>query len=818
MARHPRCLLFGGILLMAVAQGNASAAVFEVRGWDIERYDPDYVVKMIHKAHAAGMNTISLSHEVVMNAEEILWDWHRYKHLRRFCDEAHDLGMSVYLWNHQVNNPPEDLIVRDPETGRRQLRFDDPGLVTWLEDRYERVVERVPDFDGIILSLTESEWQIHRQYGSAFEQSGFRPVLSDLPPDERMARVINAIHGVLHRHGKRLIVRDFLRTPAEMDAFARAMKRVPDDVWVFTKCVPNDWQYRYPPHPLLGKVAPHPQIMELDLYNETSSGIGMYMPGIEYVRDQLRLARDRGLVGAIGRCDDGFGSNVGTPGEASVFAYSRLLHDPDLDPALLWREFFVPFYGEKAAPVAIDVLKESFEIVCAIRYTLGFWTGGVKSTVRYTDGHLLNHSTAVWSDDPKYEEIERFLDVSGPLTINAVVKEKREAEERARRCLAKLDAAEGRFEPGEFAQLRPTYVRAVSEARAHQEWARTYFALRWYRNTGSGGARRALDEALASCRAFVAAAGDDDALQATRLERFAAEVEGILGESALRVRIEPVEIPPDASYPHPMSVRILPPWDQEGAFVLRSPETLGSDAGLLFIDHDRPDMPAVTLPTHPLRWELNEDGSLAYRCELEMGVVLTAKLTPGRDDVSIVYSLENHAGRPLGNMGTQFCFIENEADAFADPRAERTFIVVNGEFQALGATRPGLSAGETQPLFIATNTKDREPFYTLTMERSWTAAVQADLPLIALVSKDGSRVVGLTFDNAYKIMTNCEIPCMHADPMFDDCPDGGCVEIRGRVYFVEGGLGDLLARFRRDFPEWAGEGASPNARTDAGPS
>ena len=98
-------------------------------------------------------------------------------------------------------------------------------------------------------------------------------IISRLDPAGRMAKVINTIADSLRARGKQLIVRDFLRSPKEMAAFVEAMKRVPDEVIVYTKCVPNDWQYRYPPHPLLGKVAPHPQIMELDLYNETGGNI-----------------------------------------------------------------------------------------------------------------------------------------------------------------------------------------------------------------------------------------------------------------------------------------------------------------------------------------------------------------------------------------------------------------------------------------------------------------------------------------------------------------------------------------------------------------
>ena len=130
-------------------------AVFSIRGWDLERFDPDYVFQRIREASQYGINTISLSHEIVINTEEILHDWHRYQHLRRFCDEAHQYDMKVYLWNHQINNPPEELISPNPETGGLLLDFDNPKLWDWLYNRYQRVVERVPNLDGIILSLTD---------------------------------------------------------------------------------------------------------------------------------------------------------------------------------------------------------------------------------------------------------------------------------------------------------------------------------------------------------------------------------------------------------------------------------------------------------------------------------------------------------------------------------------------------------------------------------------------------------------------------------------------------------------------------------------
>lgn len=493
---------------------------FKTRGWDIERFDPDYVFDMISRAADAGMNTISFSHEIVMNAEEILWDWHRYQHLRRFCDACHDRGMTVYLWNHQVVNPPEHLIVRRPGDHVR-INLDLPDLWEWLTNRYERVVERVPNFDGIILSLTEGQFPVHRD----------EVALTSMPQHERMAKVINAVYEGLEPSGKRLIVRDFLRNPREMDSFANALEMVPDDVWVFTKCVPNDWQYCYPPHPLLGKVAPHTQIMELDLATEMGGNSGIPFTVPEYYQKQLQLARDRGLAGAIARCDDGFKSNRGQPDEMNIYAYSKLLHDPDTDVNRIWSDWCEKRYGKSGAAVAEKVLRRSFDMGTKIKYTLGFWTGHSAPSIKYTDSHLIENSSTLWSDDPAYARTDAFLKQSGPKTVEAVVAEKAQARKLAEQSLADLDKAKDTLSSGDYDMLRGYYVRSVNAAEVGRLWARAYFAFRWYRNTQSPEARAETEYALRECHSFIADSTSDPDRDPLNLASFVEDLEQRLAEA-----------------------------------------------------------------------------------------------------------------------------------------------------------------------------------------------------------------------------------------------------------------------------------------------
>lgn len=273
------------------------------------------------------------------------------------------------------------------------------------------------------------------------------------------------------------------------------------------------------------------------------------------------------------------------------------------------------------------------------------------------------------------------------------------------------------------------------------------------------------------------------------------------------VIIKPAPLERGAAYPHAMSVLISPPWEQQGEWVLRSPETIGSNHGLLFIDHRRDDMPPVTRPTHPLEWKRSRLGVLNYTCELDYGISFTVQIKAGKSDVSIHSSITNGYVADMSDSGNQYCLIQNGVKGFEDPQGERTFILVEGKWTALSRTKPGIPKGQ-RPFFIVTNTADLPKLEKPEIERSWWADEQADIPLIATVSQDGKRLVALAFDNSYKIMTNADIPCIHADPMFPDCKVGQTVDVRGKIYFIEGGLEEARMRFLRDFPEWKARAAA----------
>jgi hypothetical protein len=444
---------------------------------------------MIDKAASMNANVIGFSHEICMNVEEIIYDWHRYQHLVRYINYAHDKGMKVYLWTHEVNGDIEQwLEPLRPGDKKRRLRVDDPELYDYITEKYRIALERVPNCDGFVLSLTESRWQVQRD----------NEVVSSMSQAERMAKVINAVYKGLAEKGKTLMVRDFLRSPREMDSFIEALKLVPDDVWVYTKCVPNDWQFSFPAHPLLGKVAPHKQIMELDLATEAGGITELSMCIVDYVQKYLQMAKEKGLAGAIARCDDGLSINKGTANEINIWAYGNLLNDPYMDANKLWAEWCRNRYGEKGGPVAEHVLRKTFDIVNKLIYTLGF-KGALASESR-----LLSWSNAQWDPSPKIKRIETGLLHPNQFWIDTVAAEKLEAEKISQYCIDYLDRYGNNLKGEDYQTLRQNFERCVEHAKTGYLNAKTFLTLRRYRESKDAKVLIDLKTMLNNCEDFIA--------------------------------------------------------------------------------------------------------------------------------------------------------------------------------------------------------------------------------------------------------------------------------------------------------------------------
>jgi peptidoglycan/xylan/chitin deacetylase (PgdA/CDA1 family) len=70
-----------------------------------------------------------------------------------------------------------------------------------------------------------------------------------------------------------------------------------------------------------------------------------------------------------------------------------------------------------------------------------------------------------------------------------------------------------------------------------------------------------------------------------------------------------------------------------------------------------------------------------------------------------------------------------------------------------------------------------------------------DSPAVAVRSSEGDRWILTAWDRFGRSWGNARCPCMHADPIFRDCPFGETVRARGRLWFYEGT--DIARELRR---------------------
>lgn len=288
------------ILTMMIVISSYSQA-FQIRGYDIGRTTD--IIGEIDDAAANNMNVVTLSHDVCMDWFDIDQSFETY------ASRAVSQGLEIYFWNHVIESPPREFVVGG------ELQFDDPGLMTWLSSVYNNMMDDVPSMTGVVLSFTESEWQIHR---SPFEdEQGQESINTTLEPVQRLERVIMTIYNTLNARGKKLMIRDFWRTNTETWYLWEALQNCPNDIIVYSKHTANDFRYGYPPNMSLGKYPNNPQIMEI----EPSK------PDPEYYKSQYQLARDLGMQGVVPRWRVGSNDLRDLNNEC----WKVLAHNPDAD-------------------------------------------------------------------------------------------------------------------------------------------------------------------------------------------------------------------------------------------------------------------------------------------------------------------------------------------------------------------------------------------------------------------------------------------------------------------------------------------------------
>jgi peptidoglycan/xylan/chitin deacetylase (PgdA/CDA1 family) len=195
---------------------------------------------------------------------------------------------------------------------------------------------------------------------------------------------------------------------------------------------------------------------------------------------------------------------------------------------------------------------------------------------------------------------------------------------------------------------------------------------------------------------------------------------------------------------------IFAPWTDGGYAVADTPEAVWfaptGKPELLYLAHTHVpttwDRQKLTLD--PMEWTRKPDGSLSLERALPNKVTLATFVTPGKDGVRMEFRVTNGSAEKLTGLRVQMCVMLAGLTGF-DERTNANKVLAS--------------------------------------------------PFAACKDATGKRWVITGWERCGRAWGNPPCPCMHADPVVEDCPPGQTKLVRGWLSFYEGN--DIDAELKR---------------------
>jgi hypothetical protein len=229
---------------------------------------------------------------------------------------------------------------------------------------------------------------------------------------------------------------------------------------------------------------------------------------------------------------------------------------------------------------------------------------------------------------------------------------------------------------------------------------------------------------------------------------------------------------------------IQAPW-MKTPIQLRFPETIQTDT-MDFIDTRREGMqPRVPSEPYAKIWSGGKNGLLEFVWEYD-NQTAGGMLAPQKEEVRLEVWLENRRAVDVPVM-LQFCPVLKDT-VFEDRALTRTWLHTAEGWKRMADTDRGAGKFSLCHYSIEGEPKVLPPL-------PWGAGKEiSDNGLAAVVSEDGKYVFAMTWGTPRSILSNADIPCIHADPKVKFAKAGQKAVYKGKVYLIKGSLEDLLKR------------------------
>ncbi len=487
------------------------ASINSVRGWIILSDNMDNAMETIKAAKKYDINHLQLSHQIVHDLREVKNE--------KVCDKvntlvklAHSEGIDdVLLWDHSFYSL--DYYPQRFRTGPKgTIDLDNVEFWQWFKEDYRRMLDLVPEMDGLILTFIETGAYAEKQYSVKMPT-----------PAEKLAAVVNAVADVvIKERGKKLYIRTFAYSQEEYDGIVNCVKLIKNDkVVLMIKETPHDFFLTHPNNPLIEKLE-RPAIVEFDTGNEYNGQGVIANTWPEYVMNRwLYYMTKPNIMGYVARTDRyGTTKIVGTPNEILLYTLKRTTEDRAVSAEKIYDEFIVSKYGKSVLKPIKSAFKKSYDIVTSILYTLGTnvadhsslnYENNQWSYSRHVSGrwmeppvvfvkHNVNKEFHYWKDivehiapakykttnSPLYSEAKFVLDKHwvtpdeqmDSTYYNYILTEKRYGVKLALDALEEIKKTKGKVSEKDYEELYGLFNRTRLTAQLHEAVCTAYYGYR----------------------------------------------------------------------------------------------------------------------------------------------------------------------------------------------------------------------------------------------------------------------------------------------------------------------------------------------------
>lgn len=248
-------------------------------------------------------------------------------------------------------------------------------------------------------------------------------------------------------------------------------------------------------------------------------------------------------------------------------------------------------------------------------------------------------------------------------------------------------------------------------------------------------------------------------------------------------------------------LNVLPPWKDGGKLVVNFPEHLSYEVrgmGILRY-HDKEPRG---------RWEASADGKTATldaESATAPGVRVTGEgKVAAADRIEFRIRIANDGKIPLPWVFPLYCFHYRELTGFPQwiDNFKHTFVLRNGKPVAL-AEVPTKTAGAKVKAATVAGCDQKDNVFA--EKQGGLIEDGVDAAIVAVESLDGKRRLVVAWSPGKSILSNANIPCLHADPFYGTIEPGKSAEAKGVLLFTEAPLEEIFKKLRAEGWETAPE-------------